>query len=47
MKWNVQSGYMCVKDEFFCNHLYSLELTPDKEMKITIITKRQKLKTGK
>ena len=45
-KMNVQASYMCVKDQFFCNHLYSLEMNPDKEMKITIIVKTQKLREG-
>ena len=45
-KMNVQASDMFEKDEFFCNHLYSLELNPGKEMKIITITKRQKLKTG-
>ena len=46
-KMNVQASYMCVKDEFFCNHLYSLEMNPANKMEITIIMKRQELKTGK
>ena len=47
MKWNVRSGYMCVTDELFCNHLYSLERNLANEMETTIIMKKQELKTGK